>query len=149
MSFPVGVSAKRAVAFLESRVEWIIATRQKVEARGVPCQYTEQQREALRQQAKAWLPPRADELAAQTGLGFRSITIRATRSKWGSCNAKGDISLSLYLMTLPVHLRDYVIIHELCHTVHHDHSKRFHDLVNSLVGGREKELQKELRQYRI
>ena len=52
-------------------------------------------------------------------------------------------------MTLPEHLRDYVIIHELCHTVHHSHSLRFHALVDRLVGGCEKALNKELRAFTI
>ena len=53
------------------------------------------------------------------------------------------------MMLLPPHLRDYVIIHELCHTVHHNHSPRFHALVDRLTGGRERELDKELKGYRI
>ncbi len=50
-------------------------------------------------------------------------------------------------MTLPSHLRDYVIIHELCHTVHHNHSAKFHALVDKLLGGKEKALARELRGY--
>ncbi|MBR5139302.1 MAG: M48 family metallopeptidase, partial [Alistipes sp.] len=110
---------------------------------------TKQEIEQLRAEAKATLPARTAELAAQHGFKFGRVTIRAARSKWGSCTAKGDISLSLYLMTLPEHLRDYIILHELCHTVHHNHSPRFHDLVNRVTGGRERELAKELRQYAI
>jgi len=74
---------------------------------------------------------------------------RASRTKWGSCSGRNHISLSLFLMTLPEHLRDYVIVHELCHTVHHDHSPRFHALVDRLVGGREKALNRELRAFTI
>ena len=52
-------------------------------------------------------------------------------------------------MTLPAHLRDFVLLHELCHTVHHDHSARFHALLNRCVGGREQELNRELKTYCI
>ena len=52
-------------------------------------------------------------------------------------------------MTLPPHLRDFVLLHELCHTVHHDHSPHFHALLDRLTGGNEKLLSRELRSYSI
>lgn len=103
--------------------------------------------EAMRAAAKRDLPARIERLALQTGLRYTKLTIRAARTKWGSCSAKNGISLSLYLMTLPEHLRDFVILHELCHTVHHNHSSRFHALLDRLVGGCEQALQRELRSY--
>mgnify|MGYP003593610842 CR=1 FL=1 len=66
-----------------------------------------------------------------------------------SCTGTNNISLSLFLMTLPEHLRDFVIVHELCHTVHHDHSPKFHALVDRLVGGNEKALNRELKAFSI
>ena len=105
--------------------------------------------EMLRRAAKADLPVRIGRIAAETGLRYAKLSIRASRTKWGSCSGRNHISLSLFLMTLPEHLRDYVIVHELCHTVHHDHSPRFHALVDRLVGGREKALSRELRAYAI
>ena len=105
--------------------------------------------EALRRAAKADLPGRIARLSAATGLRYAKLSIRASRTKWGSCSGQNHISLSLFLMTLPEHLRDYVIIHELCHTVHHNHSPRFHALVDRLTGGREKALNRELRAYAI
>ena len=50
-------------------------------------------------------------------------------------------------MRLPEHLRDYVILHELCHTVHHNHSAAFHNLCDRCLGGNEKILRRELRRY--
>ena len=84
-----------------------------------------------------------------TGLKYNKLTIRASRTKWGSCTGTNNISLSLFLMTLPEHLRDFVIVHELCHTVHHDHSPKFHALVDRLVGGNEKALNRELKAFSI
>lgn len=103
--------------------------------------------EALRREAKEYLPQRVEEIARRIGLEYRSVSIRATRSKWGSCTSRNDLSLSVYLMLLPDHLIDFIIIHELCHTVHRNHSAAFHALVNHHVGGREKELNRELKQF--
>ncbi|WP_307756564.1 YgjP-like metallopeptidase domain-containing protein, partial [uncultured Alistipes sp.] len=105
--------------------------------------------EELRRAAKADLPARIERLSCLTGLKYTKLTIRASRTKWGSCSGRNNISLSLFLMTLPEHLRDYVIIHELCHTVHHNHSPKFHALVDRLVGGNEKALNRELRAFSI
>ncbi len=155
VSFPRGVSRQRALAFLEEKAEWIEGVRVRLAARraALPPAFSPEQEklriEQLRSAAKADLPQRIERLARQTGLRYAKMTVRAARSKWGSCSGKGSISLSLFLMTLPEHLRDFVIIHELCHTVHHDHSPRFHALVDQLVGGREKLLVRELRTYSI
>lgn len=84
------------------------------------------------------LPERVATIADRLGMRYGRVTIRASRSKWASCSARNDLSLSLFMMLLPEHLRDFVIVHELCHTVHKNHSREFHALVDSPVGGREK-----------
>lgn len=148
LSFPHSVSLRRALEFLDSKTEWITAARQRMATKAAARPtFTPQQLEELRRQAKIALPRKVEQFARQFGFRYGRVTIRATRSKWGSCSADNNISLSLYLMTVPEHLADYVIIHELCHTVHHDHSPRFHALLDRCLGGREKELRRELRQY--
>lgn len=154
LSYPYGVSKRRALEFLEGKVEWVRAARARMAARTrvepvLPPDEAKALVEELRRAAKADLPARIERLARQTGLQYAGLTIRAARTKWGSCSARNTISLSLFLMKLPEHLRDFVIIHELCHTVHHDHSPRFHALVDRLVGGNEKALNRELRTYSI
>lgn len=155
LTWPCGISRRRALEFLDSRVEWVERARERLAARraALPPQLApreERERtEALRRAAQADLPPRIERLARQTGLRYAGLTIRAARTKWGSCSGRNTISLSLYLMTLPEHLRDFVILHELCHTVHHDHSPRFHALLDRLTGGREKELARELKRFAI
>lgn len=147
LSFPPYVSQRRALEFLESKREWILRVKAKYAARPAQPTLSAEDIERLRADAKAYLPARIEELARQCGLRYGKVTIRAARSKWGSCTAQNNISLSLFLMTLPPHLRDYVIIHELCHTVHHNHSAKFHALVDKLLGGKEKALARELRGY--
>lgn len=151
LSFPPYASRAKALEFLASRREWILATKEKFAQRAAEgksaAQITPKEIEQLRAAAKATLPQRVAELASLHGLKYGKVSIRASRSKWGSCSAVGNISLSLFLMILPEHLRDYVILHELAHTVHHNHSPRFHALVNSLTDGQEKTLARELKEY--
>ena len=150
LSFPCNVPRARALAFLESKTDWVIRTRDRLAARAAahparaPCDI-----EALRSAAKAELPTRVEELARLHGFRYGRVTIRASRTKWGCCTGDNNLSLSLFLMTLPPHLRDFVLLHELCHTVHHDHSPYFHALLDRLTGGNEKLLSRELRSYSI
>lgn len=102
---------------------------------------------ALRTEAKVLLPAMVEELARRHGFRYGRVSVRATRSRWGSCSSRNDISLSVFLVRLPRPLIEYVIVHELCHTRHKDHSPRFHALVDEVFGGREKELSRELRRY--
>lgn len=109
--------------------------------------------ERLRAEAKAFLPDRLRELAVQKGFAdrshceYRRIFIKNNLTNWGSCSSKGNINLNLRLMLLPEHLRDYVILHELCHLRYPNHGKEFHSLLNSLCNGQEKQLREELRGY--
>lgn len=103
--------------------------------------------EAWRLEAKAYLPGRVAELARLTGLRCGRVTIRNTRSRWGSCSVNNDISLSLHLMKLPDPLIDYIILHELCHTRHKNHGPRFHALLDHVCGGRHLILRRQLKNY--
>ena len=147
LSFPYGVSQKRALAFLDQKAEWIGAARERLARKqaSMPPQLSPAEQKAHVEE----LPGRIARLSEATGLKYEKLSIRASRTKWGSCSGRNHISLSLFLMALPEHLRDYVIVHELCHTVHHNHSPRFHALVDRLVGGREKALNRELRAFTI
>lgn len=154
LTYPRFVAREEALAFYEAKRGWVERAQQRVRARqqALPQLSEEEQRaeiERLRRLAKADLPYRIARLAEQTGLRYTKLSIRAARTKWGSCSSKNAISLSLFLMQLPEPLRDFVILHELCHTVHHDHSPRFHALLDRLVGGREKELNRALRGYAL
>jgi len=101
---------------------------------------------ALANEAKQFLPARTQYLADKHGFTFNRVTVRDTRSRWGSCSSENNLSLNIHLMRLPEHLRDYVILHELCHTVHHNHSSKFWDLLQK-VSGKSDLYKKELHGY--
>ena len=105
--------------------------------------------EALRAEARAWLVPRLDRLAAEHGFSYNKVFIKNNVSNWGSCSSKGNINLNMQLMRLPEELRDYVILHELCHLEQLNHGPEFHKRLDSLLGGRERELRGELRRYHL
>ncbi len=77
-----------------------------------------------------------------------TIRIRNQRTRWGSCSSKGNISLSYRIATLPPHLCDYILVHELCHIGQFNHSQKFWDLVAETLPNYI-ELQSELKKIRI
>jgi len=98
-------------------------------------------------EAQEFLPKRITELADRFNFNFKSLTIKNTRSFWGKCMGDNSITLSLHLMHLPNHLIDYVILHELCHTIHKNHQKEFWQLLDKVTKNQAKSLAKEMKNY--
>ena len=105
--------------------------------------------EMLRHEAKLYLPDRVAKLAADHGFKYNQLSVKNVHTRWGSCSAQNNINLNIHLMRLPEYLSDFVILHELCHTIHKNHGPQFHKLLDSLVGGNEKRFDKELNKYKI
>lgn len=102
---------------------------------------------ALRKEAKAILPERVQQLAAKFNLKYSQLFLKNLKSRWGSCSAVNNINLNIHLMRLPDALIDYVILHELVHTVHKNHGPKFW-LALENVSGNAKGLAKEMKKYR-
>jgi predicted metal-dependent hydrolase len=103
--------------------------------------------QAYRIEATKYLPERLKILAENHNLQFRRITVRDNKTRWGSCSRDNNINLNIHLMRLPQPLCDYVILHELSHTVHKHHQKAFWQFLEILCGGRAKILDRELNKY--
>ncbi len=87
---------------------------------------------SVRRLAREELSQRTSELALQTGLVPTAVTVRDQRTRWGSCSVKKTISLNWRLLQVPAWVRDYVIIHELLHLRHFNHSKDYWKCVEQI-----------------
>lgn len=76
---------------------------------------------------------RAAYFRAITGGDYTSITIRDQKSRWGSCSSRGTLSFNYRLIFAPPHILDYVVVHELCHLTHMNHSRDFWAKVESVM----------------
>jgi predicted metal-dependent hydrolase len=104
--------------------------------------------QVMRQEARIYLPQRLNELAKICNLQFENVYVKHVKSRWGSCSSANNINLNLHLMRLPDRLIDYVLLHELAHTVEKNHGPGFWNLMEKICPGAGK-LDKELKHYRV
>ena len=121
------------MAFFRLKRDWVIQTikRQQERYKDVP-KADSRQIEAMRSQARVELPVRLAQLAERYGFSYNRVTIKHNSTNWGSCSARNNINLNLNIVRLPAPLRDYVLLHELCHLRHHDHGQAFHLLLEHI-----------------
>ncbi|MBN2280213.1 MAG: M48 family metallopeptidase [Candidatus Marinimicrobia bacterium] len=105
-------------------------------------------REIYRKEAKMYLVPRSQMFAHKHGLKIRSISIKNAKTRWGSCSSKSNINLNLNLMKLPNQLIDYVILHELAHLKHPNHSAEFWQFLGTMIDNPKKH-DSELKNYNL
>ena len=151
VSMPSWVRYDAGIRVLEARREWILAAREKFAKRenaGLDASASNIDIEKMRLQARAELPPRLLELARLHGFKVNGVRVKHNRSNWGSCSVRGNINLNINLVRLPAELRDYVLLHELCHLRHMNHGREFHALLESVCPGH-LELRRKLKNWRI
>ena len=98
---------------------------------------------ALRHEAKRVLPNKVRTFATKLNLSVNEVKINNSKLRWGSCSNKKNINLSLFLMMMPERLIDYVILHELAHTIELNHSQRFWQILDRFCNGKAQELNQE------
>ncbi|MBR5068336.1 MAG: DUF45 domain-containing protein [Bacteroidales bacterium] len=115
--------------------------------------------EGVRLHAKIQLLPRLLAYANRNGIQLNEVKINSSKGRWGSCSLRKkrtllktqilhNINLSLFTLLLPMHLQKLILLHELTHTFYMDHSPAFHAKLDAWLGGKEAELEKELKKYK-
>lgn len=134
---PYALGRREIYAFLEDKRDWIEdrmarmeEIRREAAAEGL---LSREELEDLADMALRVIPERAAYYAGRLGVSYGRITIRNQRSRWGSCSARGNLNFNCLLMLAPREVTDYVVVHELCHRLEMNHSRRFWELVESIL----------------
>mgnify|MGYP001810073324 FL=1 len=196
VSMPSSVSERDAIRFVESKVDWILKQKTKIQARStlfapescfktrfhqlaitkgntdkvynrvgngviqifIPDRVNHEQPkvqefikntliDVMRWEAKIYLPKRLKEFADKHGFRYEHASIKNASTRWGSCSSVNNINLNLHLMRVPEHLIDYVLLHELAHTVVKNHGDKFWLLLEQCYPNARK-ADKEMNNYR-
>lgn len=86
-----------------------------------------------KEEARALVHARLAHWRAEFPFEYGQVRIKNQRRAWGSCSSKKNLNFNWRLVTLPVELADYIIVHELCHTIHLNHSAAFWNLLKSYL----------------
>lgn len=133
---PKRCSKRQIARFVEDHREWIEnhmeIQRQRQEKRAAR-EVTPEREQALRRQAAQVIPERVAHYAPLVGVTPAGVKITSARTRFGSCSGKNSLCFSWRLMQYPPEAVDYVVVHELCHIRHHDHSQRFWQAVAAVM----------------
>ena len=127
---PKSMSRREIDDFLESKRGWIEKHLSKMQDRQEALEqlppYTMDEIRKLADKALVVIPGRVKKYAPIVGVDYGRITIRNQRSRWGSCSSKGNLNFNCLLMLFSDEVIDYVVVHELCHRKHMNHSAVFY-----------------------
>ena len=123
---PRRCSKREIDTFVASKEAWIRKHLKTIAARPEVSVLSAAERKALAEKAAEVLPEKVSRFAQQLGVSYGRITIRSQRTRWGSCSAKGNLNFNCLLMLCPDEVIDSVVVHELCHLKHMDHSAEFY-----------------------
>lgn len=127
---PLRASKASVVRFLEEHRDWIVnhykKIREDMEQGGEINPLSPEDIRKLADEAMKIIPQRVAYYAPLIGVTYKRITIRNQKTRWGSCSSKGNLNFNCLLMLTPPEVLDSVVVHELCHLKHMNHSKDFY-----------------------
>lgn len=91
------------------------------------------EKKKLIKKAHILIPLRVEHYAPIVGVSYNRVSIKDVKSRWGSCSADGNLNFNYRLVSFPMEILDYVVVHELCHRLHMNHSKDFWNEVERVI----------------
>jgi len=124
---PLRMPRAEIMKFVDSKADWIAKHQEAIRNRPQTTEsvFSEAELQQLAAAAKEDMPRRVAKFASLVGVTYGRITIRTQKTRWGSCSGKGNLNFNCLLMLCPEDVRDYVVVHELCHLKEMNHSARF------------------------
>lgn len=130
---PLGTPTFVAEKFVLEKKSWILKQISKIEEQkklAAQLGYlSEKELSDLKIKARKIIPERVEYYSKLSGISYNRIFVRLQKSRWGSCSAEGNLNFNCLLALMPLEILDSVVVHELCHRRHMDHSKAFYDEV--------------------
>ena len=126
---PLRLPKKQIEAFLLQKQNWVLEKQKVMAEKPAPREYSPEEVAAMKQTALARILPRVEYYANLMGAQYSGVSVTGAKKRWGSCSAKNSLHFSFLLAEKPPEFIDSVVIHELCHTFHHDHSPAFWQMV--------------------
>jgi predicted metal-dependent hydrolase len=148
VAVPFGVSFASAEMFARSKSGWLKKHLDKMALMEQEARALSKSKPVNQAAARQDLIERLNLLSQKHGFSYRKVFIKNQKTRWGSCSGKNNINLNINLIRLPDELIDYTILHELVHTRVKNHSRRFWDQMDKLLGDAKK-LDRKLREYRV
>lgn len=132
---PLRLSQAHIDAFVERHAAWIARhlEQQRQKAAAMPPAPTPEEIKALKETARAVLPPKVAFWSEKMGLRPTGLKITAARRRYGSCSARNSLCFSCFLMNYPEAVVDLVVVHELCHIQEKNHGPRFYALLEQYL----------------
>ena len=133
---PLGMPRREIDRFLNEKADWIALHRAQVlrdRQEGARHAIDAEQLETLKELAQEPIYESLGKFAPQMGVRYGRVTIRCQKSRWGSCSSAGNLNFNCLLALAPREVLDYVVVHELAHRLHMDHSAAFWQEVEKVL----------------
>ncbi len=131
---PLFTSQQEIESFLQEKKTWlekaVVSQREKARKEKT---YSQEEIDFLRKKAKEIIPEKVRYFSSIMGVAPTAVRINSAKTRYGSCSGKNSLNFSLYLMDKNEEFIDYVVVHELAHIKHHNHSKEFYSFIGEFL----------------